>query len=153
MRRLTTIAIGLTVAATTILGACGDDSSKSGSASSYCDRIKDYKTKSDSFDALFGGSEIPKAEDVKAAYTTMQSMVHDLQDGAPAEIKADVDTMATTVDSIVTIFSKYDWDLMTLSTSEDWAALVEQLDGEEMQAVTDRLDAYSEDTCGIPTGS
>ena len=154
MRRLTTIAIGLTVAATSVLAACGDDSSsKGGSAASYCDRIKAYKTTSDSFDTLFNGSEVPKADDVKNAYTTMQTMVHDLQSGAPAEIKADVDTMAGTVDSIDGIFSKYNGDLMALSNSDDWVALQTQLDNPEMQAVTDRLDAYSENTCGIPTES
>ena len=153
MRRLTTLAIGLTIAATSVLAACGDDSSKSGSAASYCDRIKAYKDTSDSFDTVFSGNEVPKADDVEKAFTTMQSMVHDLQSGAPTEIKADVDTMAATFDSVVALFSQYDWDLMALSTSADMAALQEQLDGEEMQAVTERLDAYSENTCGIPTGS
>lgn len=154
MRRITTLAIGLTLAATTALSACGDDSSKSGdSTASYCDRIKAYKDAGDSFDSVLAGNEVPKAADVEKAYTTMQSMVHDLQDGAPAEIKADVDTMAATMDSIVVLFAKYDWDLMALSTSPDMASLQEQLDGEEMQAVSDRLSAYSETTCGIPSES
>lgn len=153
MRRITTIALGLTLVATTALSACGDDSSKSGSAASYCDRIKAYKSTADSFDSVFDGTEAPKADDVKKAFTTMQTMVHDLQNGAPADIKADVDTMASTMDSVVTLFAKYDWDLTALSTSADMAALQEQLGGTEMQAVTERLDAYGETTCGIPPGS
>lgn len=153
MRRITTIALGLTLVATTALAACGDDSSSGGSAASYCDRIKAYKTTSDSFDSVFSGNEVPKAEDVEKAFTTMQTMVNDLKEGAPAEIKADVDTMATTIDSVVTLFAKYEWDLMAISASPDMAALQEQLGGEEMNAVSDRLDAYSENTCGIPSES
>lgn len=153
MRRITTIALGLTLVATTALSACGDGSKSGGSAASYCDRIKAYKSTADSFDSVFAGTEAPTAEDAKKAFTTMQAMVHDLQSGAPAEIKADVDTMAQTIDSVVSLFAKYDWDLTALGTSADMAALQAQLGGTEMQAVSDRLDAYGETTCGIPAES
>ena len=171
MRRLTTFAIGI-VAATTVLAACGNDkksgaqsgtTSPAGTAAAattepasggdYCARIQAYKDTSDSFDSVFASDEVPQPAAVEEAFTTMQAMVHDLQNGAPAEIKADVDTMATSIDEVVALFSQYNWDLMALSTSPDMAALQEKLDGAEMQAVSDRLDAYSEGTCGIPSDS
>lgn len=154
MRRLTTLTLGAVLAVTTF-AACGDDSSSSGgnSTAAYCDRIQAYKDKGDELDVIFAGTEVPKSEDVEKAFTTMQGMVHDLQKGAPSEIKADVDTMAGAIDGVVTLFAKYDWDLMALSASEDMATLQTKLQGADMQAANDRLDEYTSKTCGIDTSS
>lgn len=151
MRRLTTLTLGAVLAATT-LAACGDDSSSS-SGGNYCDRIQAYKDKGDELDVIFAGDQVPSSDDVEKAFTTMQGMVHDLQKGAPSEIKADVDTMAGAIDGVVTLFAKYDWDLMALSASEDMATLQTELQGADMQAANDRLDEYTSKTCGIEPSS
>lgn len=152
MRRFTTIALGTVLAAATFT-ACGDDSSSSSDSGDYCARIQAYKDKSDSLDVIFAGDEAPDSGKAKDAFTTMQTMIHDLEKGAPSEIAADVKTMGSAIDAVVTIFDKYDWDFVALSTSTDMADLQTQLSGDEMSGASERLEAYSKTTCGIETGS
>lgn len=146
MKRFTTLALGAALAAT-MFASCGDDSKSGSSEASYCSRIKAYKAKSDELDAVFTGT--PDSAKVKEAFTTMQAMLHDLNNGVPAEIKADVATQTEGVDSVVAIFSKYDWDFTALASAPEFADLQDDLAGTDMQASSDRLRAYSEATCGI----
>ncbi len=137
--------------ATTIFAGCGDDT-KSGdggatSTAAYCAKIADYKAKSDELDSVFSGT--PDSAKIEVAFTTMQGMVNDLKDGAPAEIKTDVETMSTAIDSVVKIFSQYDWDFVKLASAPEFATLQEELAGPEMSAASGRLEAFSSDTCGI----
>jgi len=136
------------VLATTVLAACGDDdSSGSGSTGDYCAKIATYVAKSEELDSVFTGTPDPaKIED---AFTTMQAMVSDLKSDAPAEIKADVTTMSSAIDSVVEIFSQYDWDLIALASAPEFATLQQELQGADMTASSDRLQAFSQDTCGI----
>ena len=136
------------VLATTLIVSCGDDD-KSGASSTgdYCAKIATYVAKSDELDSVFTGTPDPaKIED---AFTTMQAMVTDLKSDAPAEIKADVTTMSTAIDSVVKIFSQYDWDLVALASAPEFATLQQDLQGADMTAASDRLQAFSQDTCGI----
>jgi hypothetical protein len=147
MKRFTSMALGAVLAAT-LFAACGDDA-KSGSSSTgaYCARIAAYKAKSDELDSVFSGT--PDPAKVEEAFTTMQTMVSDLKDGAPTEIKADVAAMSTAIDSVVEIFSKYNWDFTALASAPEFATLQQTLSGADMQGASDRLKAYSEGTCGI----
>ena len=152
MKRLTTLVLGA-FAAATILGACGSDSGSSGGAVSdkeFCGMIQAYKDKADSFDSAFTNND-PKA--IEEAFTTMQGVLHDLDSAAPASVKKDLDTMLSTIDRMIEIFDKYDWDFTKLATAPEFEELSTDLNGEEMTAASDRLDAYSKDTCGIDTGS
>ena len=137
------------VLATTLFAGCGDDatSGSGGSTATYCAKIAAYKAKSDELDSVFTGE--PDAAKIEDAFTTMQSMVHDLQSDAPAEIKQDVTTMSTAIDSVVKIFSQYDWDFVKLASAPEFATLQEELAGADMTAASDRLEAFSTDTCGI----
>jgi outer membrane murein-binding lipoprotein Lpp len=147
MKRCTTLALGAVIAATLFAG-CGDDAkSGSGSDAAYCARIAAYLAKSDELDGAFTGT--PDPAKVEQAFTTMQSMVHDLNDGAPDTIKGDVATMTTAIDSVVEIFGKYDWNFTVLASSPEFAQLQEDLGGADMQGASDRLNTYSEETCGI----
>lgn len=148
MKRLTTLIIGAALA-TALLASCGDDAKSGSSTSDYCARIKAYKDKSNEFNSVF--SDTPDAAKVEEAYTTMQSMLHGLNNGAPAEIKADVAAMNTAIDKVVAIFAKYEWDVTALAAAPEFAELQTELDGTEMQASSDRLEAYSTSTCGIPS--
>lgn len=146
-RSIALIASGLL--ATTVFAGCGDDA-KSGSGDStdaYCARIAAYREKSDELDSVFTGT--PDPAKVEAAFTTMQAMINDLQTGAPAEIKADVTTMSTAIDSVVEIFAQYDWDLVALASAPEFVELQETLSGTEMTASSDRLEAFSTNTCGL----
>lgn len=148
MKRSTTLALGAVLAATLFAG-CGDDSkSAGGTDATYCERIKAYKAKADELDSVFD-TATPDSAKIEEAFTTMQSMLHDLQEGAPAAIKADVAAQIAGVDGVVEIFSKYDWDLTALAAAPEFAQLQEDLSGDDMQASSDRLREYSEKTCGI----
>jgi len=146
-RSIALIAGGLL--ATTLFVGCGDDA-KSGSGSStadYCAKIAAYKAKSDELDSVFTGT--PDSAKIEEAFTTMQSMVSDLKSDAPAEIKQDVTTMSDAIDSVVKIFSQYDWDFVKLASAPEFATLQQELAGADMTAASDRLEAFSTDTCGI----
>ncbi|MDO9173329.1 MAG: hypothetical protein Q7V62_00905, partial [Actinomycetota bacterium] len=113
MNRSTTLLLGAALA-TTVLVACGDDSKSGSSDADYCARIAAYRAEADGLDAVFE-SDSPDAAAMEDAFTTMQTMVNDLKDGAPSEIAADVSTMAGAIDSVVTIFDQYDWDFTKLA--------------------------------------
>lgn len=147
MKRSIALIAGGVLAASLIVG-CGDDEKSGGSSTAtYCAKIAAYKAKSDELDSVFSGT--PDAAKVEEAFTTMQSMVHDLQSDAPAEIKQDVTTMSSAIDSVVTIFSQYNWDFVALASAPEFATLQDDLAGADMTAASDRLEAFSTGTCGI----
>jgi hypothetical protein len=156
MKRATTVLVGSMFAAT-LFAACGDDDKGSdpidggGDVAAYCERIAEYRATSDDLDAVFTGD--PDPAQVETAFTTMQSMVNDLRDGAPDEIADDVDTMASAIDNVVDVMSKYDWDFMQLATAPEFAQLQQDLEGPEVVAAGNRLTEYSETTCGLPAES
>ena len=146
-RSISLIAGGVLV--TTLFVGCGSDS-KSGSGGSfkgYCAKVVAYKAKSDELGAVFSGT--PDAAQMKDAFTTLQKMAHDLGNNAPADIKKDVATEATALDSMVKILAKYDYDFTKLAAAPEFADFSSSLDSGEVKAATDRLEKYSTDTCGI----
>ena len=146
MKRSAALIVGALVAASA-LSACGDGNKSS--SSNYCARIATYQAESNKLDSVFA-SDTPDPDAVKVAFTTIQKMVRDLQKNAPSEIKVDVATMGTAIDSVVSILGKYNYDFVALSTAPEFAQLQEDLAGADMQAASDRLSAYSEGTCGLP---
>jgi hypothetical protein len=148
MKRSLALITGALLAAS-VLASCGDDSKSGGGSGTddYCARVVAYKAKADEFGAIFSGT--PDAAKVEEAYTTMQSMLHGLESGAPDEIKADVTTMSTAIDSVVKIMAQYDWDLTALGTAPEMAELQQTLSGSEMNDASARLEAFSTGTCGI----
>ena len=152
MRRLTALACGtlLTAAA---LAACGDDAASGEvNTEAYCGRLQSYKERGDALDAVFAVAE-PSTADIEEAFTSMQSMSHDLQNGAPAELQDDVDTMAEGIDTVVGLFAQYDWDLQALYASTDMATLQNEMRGTDMQAARDNLDAFASNHCTTEQGS
>ena len=148
MKRSISLVAGA-VLATTLFVGCGDDakSGSSGSTAAYCAKIAAYKAKSDELSSVFTAA--PDSAKVKDAFTTMQSMINDLRSDAPAEIKTDVTTMSDAIDSVVKIFSQYDWDFVKLASAPEFATLQKDLQGADMSAASARLETFSSDTCGI----
>ncbi len=146
MNRSITLLAGA-VLATTLFVGCGDDAKSGSSNAAYCAKIAAYKAKSDELDSVFTGT--PDSAKVESAFTTMQSMVHDLKSDAPAEIKKDVTTMSGAIDNVVKIFSQYNWDFMALASAPEFAALQQDLQGADMSDASGRLEAFSRDTCGM----
>ena len=148
MNRSISLIAGAALATTLIVGCgSGSKSGSGGSTAAYCAKIAAYTAKSDELDAVFSGT--PDSAKIEDAFTTMQSMVHDLRSEAPAEIKGDVTTMSAAIDSVVKIFAQYDWDFVKLASAPEFATLQKDLQGADMSAASARLEAFSSDTCGI----
>jgi len=147
-KRITTIAVAA-VAATALLAACGDDKKSSdGGSDAYCARVETYEQTSDELDSVFDSSDAT-ADDIRGAFETMAGLADDLEDGAPAEISADLATINGAVDRMLEIFEQYDWDFAALETAPEAAELGTLMESAEVTAATDRLDAWALDTCGI----
>lgn len=132
--------------------ACGDDDGGGGgggSASSFCDTVEDFKSASDESDSIFTGTELPDAGDVEEIMTNAGDAVEEMMDNAPAEIADDVEMMGDATKRMIDAFEAADWDLMAVATDEDFAAIAEELDSEELTAASDRISAYVKDECGI----
>ena len=147
MKRSIAIAAGL--AATLALVACGDDDEGgSGSSSDYCTLIVSFQEKSDVVDDVLSSSDSGPA-DVEAAMNAVKPMIAQLRSAAPAEIKADVETMAVATLRMIEIFAEYDYDFMALSTAPEVAELEDLTNSAEIEAASDRLNDYEETTCGL----
>lgn len=157
-KRITTIVIAA-VTATAMLAACGDDDKKSsdggssdtaaaGDDDAYCARVETYEQTSDALDSVFD-NPAATGDDVRAAFETMADLASGLEDGAPAEISADLATLNGAVDRMLEIFEQYDWDFAALETAPEGAELGTLMESAEVTAATDRLDAWALDTCGI----
>lgn len=148
-KRITTIVIAA-VTATALLAACGDDDKKSsdGGSDAYCARVETYEQTSDALDGVFN-NPAATGEDVRSAFEAMAGLAHDLEDGAPSEIAADLATVNGSIDRMLEIFEQYDWDFAALETAPEAAELGTLMESAEVTAATDRLDAWALDTCGI----
>jgi|CXWK01.1.fsa_nt_gi hypothetical protein len=147
MKRSIAIAAGL--AATLALVACGDDDEGgSGSANDYCTLIVSFQEKSEVVDDVLSSSDSSPA-DVEDAMNAVKPMVAQLQSAAPAEIKADVETMASATLRMIEIFEQYEYDFMALSTAPELAEIEELTSSAEVEAASERLNDYEETTCGI----
>ena len=152
-KRSTTLLIGA-FAITALLGACSDDKKSSGSTDTvYCGLITSYKAKANELDSVMSGTE---AAAIKAAFTTMQGEVHALDANPPASIAKDVHLMTDTVDRMIAIFVKYDYDFTKLAAAPEATELNTLIDSPDYKSAQSNLKAYSKDVCNIPddtTGS
>lgn len=146
-KRSTTLLIGA-FAITALLGACSDDKKSSGSTDTvYCGLITSYKAKANELDSVMSGTD---AAAIKAAFTTMQGEVHALDANPPASIAKDVHLMTDTVDRMIAIFVKYDYDFTKLAGAPEYVKLAETMDGSAISEANEKLDAYSTGVCGLP---
>lgn len=153
MRRLAIIGSSLVLAGT-VLAACGGDDKAGGSSTeAYCERVKAYKAETEAFDKVFESDDVPTADVMKQAFTTAQKGAKDLLKGVPSEIKADATLVSKGMDEMVALFEKHDWDIMALAASDDLEAFNTLIEDTDIEAASDRLDEFSEKTCGIPAES
>lgn len=118
-----------------------DDTDFSGSGSDdFCDLAESYMEQFD--DA--GGS----GGDIEAEYQELVAAIDDLASEAPGEIKADVEVVNGAFKRMVAILEKYDYDFTKIPEDEAEAASV---DSPEVEAASDRVEAYFEKVCGIDT--
>jgi hypothetical protein len=140
-----------------VAGCGGDDdddtaaSGGGGSSSSFCDRAKTVDERFAALEDSFSGDEVPSGDVFKQAADT----ISDLADGAPKEIKDDLETVADGVRQIADVFDDIDLsDPQALADPDNAQALQEM--GDRMEAVgtkvedaSNRVEAYLKDECGI----
>ncbi|MDO8363805.1 MAG: hypothetical protein Q7V88_12970 [Actinomycetota bacterium] len=119
------------------------------SVEAFCDMVRDYLDVGDSLDSVFD-ADTPDPVAIEDAFRTMSDMTDELADAAPAEVKADAETVAEGFHQIIDVMASYDWDLVAIASSDEFFALTSD---EEISAASDRLDQWSADTCGIPLDS
>jgi len=150
MNKTLTAVVG-SLAAIALLGACGDDKkSSSGGGNDYCARIVAFKAKSEAFNPDFTNGA---PDELKAAFTEMANALHDMQDGAPAEIAADIKVEVDYLDEMMSILDKYEWDVTASMSDEDYQRMGEINSDTAVADANDHLKAYSEETCGISSAT
>jgi hypothetical protein len=128
---------------TTLALSAGDttqpvDTSFTGAGSDdYCRLARDYSDSSKKFDA-------PNSPDqLRAVFQEAQNDINSALAVAPPEIKADVQTIATGLDSIVKAMEAANYDVTRLATTPP--SLPPNFD-----AASQRIDAYTSNVCHLP---
>lgn len=129
--------------------ACGSDSgsSSSGSGSDSDDLCAFAEEMERTFnDESFGNAD-------QATFEQIEEIMTNVQDRAPDEIKADVETVASTFKDVQEIFAENDYDLTKVAAAAasdaDLTARLQAVNGPEFSAASDRVNTYLEETCGI----
>lgn len=140
------IALGL---ALLVVPACGGDDT---AAVDYCETVRGFEAQSDTFSALFEADD-PDPKDVETAYRAIGAQIDALAAHPPAEIEAEVTAMAGAMHQLITLFERNNWDLASVYQSDDLGAFLDLMDSDAISGAQERLEQYSEETCGIGTGS
>jgi hypothetical protein len=93
----------------------------------------------------------------KETFTKIESFMGDLQAKAPAEIKADLATVAKNLQDVKAFFAQYDFDIAKLTSAvqadPSLAQRLQALNDDEFNAASQKLDTYLQEKCGIQGGS
>lgn len=133
MRRLTTILIATTMLATACGGADGNDLLGAASSANWCDLAQKVEDSSNALDSPTADGIHEFADQVKASVSA-----------APAEIKADVEILATFVDDLATALEENDDNVLLAFDS-----LSSELSDPKFEEAGNRIDAYNKRECGI----
>ena len=118
----------------------------------YCALITSYEADTDAYGGVLD-SDNPDPAEVETAFRAIAARVDALEQQAPASIKSDVSAMADATRQLIDLFEKYDWDVAALMASDDLSTIVTLMDSDAISTADERLEQYSEETCGIDTGS
>ena len=115
--------------------------------SDYCSKIKEYNARADELDSSMSSTNVA---DVKAAFESIQVMIHDLDKNPPSEIAEAVHTMREASDQLIAVFGKYDYDFTKLAGAPEYVKLAETMDSNAINEANEKLDNYSTSVCGLP---
>jgi|GEM_PF-3017499 len=174
--RTRTLFAAASLAALTLLAACGDDSSSdsagadttaaavettagdtdsteaaggTGNFTEYCGLIQKYMDESDSMDEVFN-AEQPDPAKMEEAFTTMQAQLQDLADQAPEEIADDVNKVNDATGEMIALFDSFDYDVTKLATDPEAIAKFQELTANtDFNDAASRLDAWGVEQCGF----
>jgi hypothetical protein len=119
----------------------------------FCGLLTELEESADPSDSI--GDPTAASEDVKADFEQFNAIFGQLEDKAPDEIKGDVQVMSKAFETIEEFYARFDYDAEKFTTAftED-PALIEEYTATlgalgDVEAASTRLDAYSENVCGI----
>ena len=137
MRKLAGIMIMAALAAG--LGACGGGGSGS-STSAFCKKAKELNN--DKSLSNIGNSQDPKQ--LQADLDKAEKAVDDLKGKAPSEIKADMTKISDGIHQFAAELKRVNGDFTKIDPAK-----FEQLNSQDFQAASDRVDKFAQDKCGI----
>jgi hypothetical protein len=138
--------------ATTSGGSTTTPSFSGNANSDFCDVAKEL-TSSD-----FASSLSDENPDLKAGLSEINETLARAEDTAPKEIKADVATLADALKKYSDFLAKYDYDIakITEAAQKDPKVLqqaTEALSDPKIAEASTRIEAYSQQVCGIETST
>lgn len=88
-------------------------------------------------------AKFPKADDL----ANLPTVIRQLHDVVPAELGADVDTVAETLDGFVAVLSRFDFDSAAASADPQAVADLEALNTPEFSDSMARIQKWVDDSC------
>jgi hypothetical protein len=127
------------------LAACGDDDDGNGSAASFCD---DVTTVDEAFSTL--DEDISDPSQFGEIFSEVEASLAGID--PPGESADDWDTLTEALAAVVDVVEDVDFE-----DPEALAALGEELEGLEerfgdVEAASDRIEAFTEEECGVDLG-
>lgn len=126
------------------LTACGGDDGDDG-ATDYCTAARTF---SDGFDEFENAFE-QDPESMRRAMTNVRQLVADFGRSAPAEIRDDMNWVTAAFNTVIDTLDRFDYDFMALAGDPEAIERLGALDSPEFAAAADRVDEFTERTCGF----
>ena len=121
------------------LGACGGGSS-SASTSTFCKKAKQLNN--DKSLSNIGSSQDPKQ--VQADLAKAEKAVDDLKSKSPSQIKGDMVKISDGIHKFAAEIQRVNGDFTKIDPAK-----LDQLNSQDFQAASDRVDKFAQDKCGI----
>ncbi len=152
MKRLTTLFIGISLCAATMV-ACGDSAEKK--AADFCSLVTQTATAQQGLVALLnpGDGSIPDPDAVKSQLTSFRNALSQMSAAAPEALKADLILVVNGFTAFDLGLQKVDYDYNRLLTDDDAAAQAQAdmaaMDAPATQDAMAAVDDYSLTNCGV----
>ena len=146
MNRTHLAVVGLILAT---LVSCSSDGGKADSHVDFCLAAQSAKDAEDAQQRLFSQSLSPPAADVQPAVEGFATKFAAMAALAPAEIKADVDTISNAAQGLLAVVKASNYDVTAMVTTPEFATLTDTFSSSEFTAAQDRFRSYVASTCGI----
>ena len=122
-------------------GACGGDDDGGSGSGEWCDVARDVEAQFDGFDDI----DFTDPESLEDAFQQMIDGLEDAADSAPDEIEDDLQLTVDGFNDLFEALRDVDFDFLELEQST--------LESSELDAASDRIEAYNERECGIVSDS
>jgi hypothetical protein len=154
----TTAAASATATTTATTKGSGADSGSTTTPSFSGDSNNDFCRKARDLESSNIGSALSGEGDLKTTLQTAKKALDDLKSTAPAEIRADVNTLANAFDKLDQFYAQYGYDQQkVLAAAQKDPTVLQQassaLTDSDFEAAASRLTAYGTQVCGFSDDS